>query len=229
MTAGRGTLPRMPEPSTTDELLAALAKLKPVPDHLKVWLDGDDEARTVKITNTRKRWHRVGGVLASLDWHTVEARDKAGAVLATFRDAGEPSPTDEVQIDATAGGVTIRELQLLQMLQGAFNSGARVATEAAEKAVARHAATFRALGEGVRAQLDALTQGSRIATAQYQQALLVQREVLTAGGGVEASDAGGLAALAPLLAAVAQHANGAGGKSAGNGKAAHKDTKKTPH
>ncbi len=215
----------MPDQSATAEALLALAKLRPVPHHLRVYV-GDDEPITVAVANVRKRWQRIASVLEPLDWHQIDARDKSGSILATYRTADEPEPLDSLQVDATAGGATIREVQLAQTIVQAMQLGAKLATDAADKAVQRHAATFRALADGMRGQLEALQSGSRAAVGQYQQALVVQRELLTAvrDASGDEGEGEGLGALAPLIAAVAAHA-----KKPTNGKAHHASTKKAGH
>ena len=140
---------------TTAEVLADLARIKPPPVALAVFVDGVAEPKRVPIPNVRKRWARIASVLDQLPWLAIEARDKADGVLMTWKADGDDLPPS-----GAGAGLTIREREIAEVVLSSFKQA--------------HAMF---LGS-IRTQMESMTTTSRHLTASYEKLLVVQRQTL---------------------------------------------------
>lgn len=159
-----------------DDLIGKLQQLKPIPHSLLVQVEGDEPSKVVAVPNVRNRWRRIASVLEQIRWVAVEARDKSGATLAVLRDDREDAAPSTIGTDA--GGVTLREAQLIELVTASNDRACARVLEAGEKASQRYERMFASLIAGVRSQLETIAVGQRLATAQYHQALGIQQQLL---------------------------------------------------
>jgi hypothetical protein len=172
----------MQPPNAVDEI----RKLKP--HHLLVTIEGDEEPRKIAVPNVRNRWERIATLLDTMTWTNIEARSKDGGTLAMLT-----PPTDGAS--STSGNRTddvhtIRERDLLDLLDRANDRAVARALEAQSIGTQRYEALATLMFEGVRNILDVVTTSTRAVTAQFTQAL-----TLSAQGGAD----DGIGGLRPLF------------------------------
>lgn len=180
---------------TTAEVLADLARIKPPPVALAVFVDGVAEPKRVPIPNVRKRWARIASVLDQLPWLAIEARDKADGVLMTWKADGDDLPP------AGAGaGLTIREREIADVVLSSF-----------KQAHAMFLGMFGSLLGSIRTQMESMTQTSRHLTTSYEKLLVVQRQTLElqatqapAAGPADDDDDDGMGQLLGVVKALAE-------------------------
>lgn len=185
------------DPTAIEEI----AKVKPAPHHLLVTVEGEDEPRRVAVPAVRKRWQRIGAVLEQLRWSQIECCDKAGATLAIVRAADESAPA-ELSRMPDAGGITVRERELMELTSAVADRAVQRALEAGDRAAARLERSLALVADAVAAQLEMMTASTRAIAAQYTEALTLQRQLTVSGATAEEGD--GMAAIGPLLGLLAR-------------------------
>lgn len=144
------------------DITADLQRVKPVPAALLVYCDGVAEPKRVAVPNVRKRWSRLSTVLDQLPWLVIEAIDKAGGVLATWRrddDDGAPPPV--------VGGLTIREREIGELVLSAF-----------KQSHGMFLGMFGSLLQATKAQMEQMGAAGRQLTSSYERLMVVQRQTL---------------------------------------------------
>lgn len=147
---------------TGDQVVAELARIKPPPASLAVYVDGVAEPKRVPIPNVRKRWARVAAVIDQLPWSAIEAHDKQGGLV-----GGPWKSDDEGAPPPGAAGLTIREREIADVVLLSF-----------KQAHTMFLGMFGALLSSVKTQMDAMSATSRHMTASYERLMVVQRQAL---------------------------------------------------
>lgn len=185
---------------TGDQVVAELARIKPPPASLAVYVDGVAEPKRVPIPNVRKRWARVAAVVEQLPWLVIEAHDKQGGLVGgpwKSDDDGAPPP-------AVGAGLTIREREIAEVVLASF-----------KQAHAMFLGMFGSLLGSVKTQMEAMTATSRHLTTSYERLMVVQRQTLElqSQGAPPAADDDddGMAQLLGIVETLAKREQGAPG------------------
>jgi hypothetical protein len=146
------------DPVRRDPVLSELRRLKP--HHLVLTLADDDE-RKVVVPQKGARWRKLGDILDSQPWVSLDAFDASDNLLGTV-EAPEGDDDEEGDDDAA-----VEE-------DGRDERMARVMSKLVTDTMAATASMFQAQIAGNSATIAAMTEGMRSVTETYQQSLRVQ-------------------------------------------------------
>jgi len=174
-----------------------LANLKPIPHHLIVTVEGEEQPRRIAVPQVRRRWSRLDAVLSKLVWLEIDARDKDGATIALLRrpdEAAAPAP-----VELSGAGVTIRERELLEFCAAQSERTVNLVMQAQHQAVEQQRGLLNDLTQTVQQSLRMLNLTheavlrSSVAAAQ-----------INAGNHGGDDDSSGMEIIAPLVGMMAR-------------------------
>lgn len=178
------------------DIVTEIERIKP--HHLRVLVEGEQEHRRIAVPKRRNRWAAVGRVLDALTWVEVEACDPQGGVLALFRADDAPRPVETALAPAAeqGGGVTLREVQLVDLVVTVQRETLRALTAVQAEARAATEATTGQLQAALTAGLQSIVELQRAQAEMWRGLLRTQVEAAAA------SEDDGIGVLAPLVSAV---------------------------